>query len=174
MSVDGFVGGPHGEMDWLTQGWDDELKNTVTKLMEPVDCIVMGRKIAQGFIPHWAAHPELEGADKINSAHKIVFSKTLTTSEWPNTDLATGDLTEEINQLKAQPGGELIAFGGANFVSGLIAAGLIDELNLFVNPVALGKGVSIFNGLDAMQKFEFKQLTAFPCGVVLLRYEPKR
>jgi dihydrofolate reductase len=70
MTVDGFIAGPNGEMDWLTFNWDNELKEYVGALTEPVDSIVLGRKLAQGFIPHWAANPELEGADKINENRK--------------------------------------------------------------------------------------------------------
>ena len=70
MSIDGYIAGPKGEMDWMVWDWDDELKQYVKAITDPVNCIVLGRKLAQGFIPHWAAHPELEGADKINNSKK--------------------------------------------------------------------------------------------------------
>ena len=60
MTVDGFIAGLNGEMDWTARDWDGELKKYVTEITEPVDCIVLGRKLAQGFIPHWASHPEQE------------------------------------------------------------------------------------------------------------------
>ena len=66
LTVDGYIAGPNGEMDWMVWYWDNELKQYVEEITEPVDCIVLGRKLAQGFIPHWAANPELEGAVKIN------------------------------------------------------------------------------------------------------------
>lgn len=170
MSVDGFIAGPNGEMDWVTFDWDDELKNYVTGITEPVDCIVLGRKLAQGFIPHWASHPEMEGADKINRTAKVVFTKTLDKSEWDNTVLATGELAAEINQLKSQAGEDIIAYGGGTFVSSLIESGLVDEFHLFVNPVALGNGMPIFQGLGDKQKLELQKSVAFPCGIVLLCY----
>lgn len=173
ISVDGFIAGPNGEMDWVSFNWDDELKNYVTEITEPVDCIILGRKLAQGFIPHWAAHPEAEGANKINSTAKVVFTKTLEKSEWENTVLATGDLAEEINKLKSQEGKDIIVYGGGTFVSNLIKSGLIDEYNLFVNPVALGKGLPIFQGLDGKQNLTLKKSTAFTNGIVLLCYEAK-
>ncbi len=176
MSVDGFIAGPNGEMDWLTFDWDEELKSYVTRITDPVDCIVLGRKLAQGFIPHWASHPEMEGAEKFNRTPKVVFTGTLAesdASEWENTSLATGDLAAEIHQLKARAGGDIIAYGGAAFVSSLIKSGLVDEYHLFVNPAALGKGMPIFEGLEAMRKLELKKSQAFPCGIVLLCYEPK-
>ena len=80
LSLDGYCAGPNGELDWLIMDWDDGLKQYVTEITEPVDCILLGRKLAQGFIPHWAAHPEEEGAEKINQTQKIVFTKTLKTS----------------------------------------------------------------------------------------------
>jgi dihydrofolate reductase len=84
-SVDGYISGPNGEMDWLNQNWDAALKNYVAEITTPVDCIVLGRKLAQGFIPHWASHPELESAAKFNTTQKVVFTKTLNRSEWPDT-----------------------------------------------------------------------------------------
>lgn len=126
MSVDGYIAGPNGEMDWMVWDWDDELKAYVTGITEPVDCIVLGRTLAQGFIPHWASNPKEEGADKMNQTAKVVFTKTLETSEWDNTVRAKGDLTEEITKLKKQDGKDIIAYGGGTFVSALIKQGLID------------------------------------------------
>lgn len=173
MSVDGFIAGPNGEMDWLTFEWDDAIKNYVTEITEPVDCIVLGRKLAEGFLPHWASHPEAEGADKINRTPKVVFTKTLENCDWDNTTLATGDLVDEIQALKSQAGGDIIAYGGASFVSHLIASGLVDEFHLFVNPAVLGSGLSIFAGVNIKQNLTLDRSIAFPCGIVLLCYVPK-
>jgi dihydrofolate reductase len=176
MSVDGFVSGLNGEMDWMTFDWDDELKECVTEITTPVDCIVLGRKLAQGFIPHWAAvaanpdHPEFTAGKKFTGTNKVVFTKTLGQSEWDNTVLAKGDLVDEISRLKRQDGNDIIAYGGGTFVSALIKHGLIDELNLFVNPVALGAGMPIFRDLASRQKFVLETSRAFACGIVLLRY----
>lgn len=103
MTVDGYIGRLNGEMDWMTFNWDNELKKYVKEITEPVDCIVLGRKLAQGFIPHWASKPEGEdawGVDKLNNTTKVVFTKTLNKSEWDNTVLAKGDLVDEITKLK--------------------------------------------------------------------------
>ncbi len=81
VSLDGFVAGPNGEMDWMTWNWDDELKEYVMKLTEPIDCIILGRVLAQGFIPHWTAaaqNPESDSfTHKMVDTPKVVFSKTL-------------------------------------------------------------------------------------------------
>lgn len=137
LSIDGYIAGPNGEMDWMIWNWDDELKNFVTEITESTDTIILGRKLAQGFIPHWESQPELEGAEKINSATKIVFTKTLKTFESNNTILESGDLVEEIEKLKQSEGNDLISYGGAEFVSSLIKENLIDDYYLFINPSIL-------------------------------------
>lgn len=178
MTVDGYIAGPHSEMDWLALNWDKELENYVKELTEPVDCIVLGRKLAEGFIPHWTAvaadpnHPEFAAGKKFTDTHKVVFTKTLKKAEWDNTVLANGDLVTEITQLKKQAGNDIIAYGGATFVSALIAHGLIDEFHLFVNPAAIGDGLTIFRELSRQQKLTLKKATAFDCGIVVLCYEP--
>lgn len=174
ITVDGYIAGPNGEMDWMVWDWDDALKNYVTAITAPVDCIILGRKLAQGFIPHWAANPEQEGADKMNNTAKVVFTKTLDKSEWPNTVLAKGNLVDEITQLKKQPGNDIIVYGGANFVSALIKEGLIDEYHLFINPTAIGNGMTIFKELDGKLNLALVKSTSFACGIVVLNYEPKR
>jgi dihydrofolate reductase len=126
MSVDGFIAGPSGEMDFLLRDWDEGLIQYVAELTEPVDCIVLGRKLAQGFIPHWAdvaanpEHPEFLAGQKFTDTPKVVFSKTLDQSGWANTVLAKGDLVDEITNLKKQDGKDIIVYGGATFVSALI------------------------------------------------------
>ncbi|WP_375444709.1 dihydrofolate reductase family protein [uncultured Fibrella sp.] len=173
-TVDGFMAGPNGEMDWLTFPWTDDVGRYVAYLTEPVDTILLGRNLAQGFIPHWAANPDSPGADKINSTPKVVFTKTLDTSPWDNTRLATGELTADINALKNEPGGDMIVYGGGTFVASLIKAGLIDELHLFINPAAIGDGMPIFGGLITRQLLTLAHAKAFDCGIVVLTYRPKQ
>jgi len=176
MTVDGYVAGPNGEMDWMIFNWDDKLNNYVRELSEPVDCIVLGRKLAQGFIPYWASKPEEEevaGVDKMNNTPKVVFTRTLDKNEWDNTVLAKGDLVDEIMKLKKQPGKDIIVYGGATFVNALFKAGLIDEFHLFINPVVIGSGMTIFNGLENKHELTLVKSTAFDCGIVVLHYVPK-
>ena len=84
---------------------------------------------------------------------KVVFTKTLKKSQWANTDIATGELVEEIIKLKSQNGKDIIVYGGASFDSSLIKEGLIDDFYLFINPLAIGKGMTIFKDLNEIQKF---------------------
>jgi len=174
MTVDGYIAGPNGEMDWMVFNWDNELKKYVTEISESFDCIILGRKLAQGFIPHWASNPEQEGADKFNSTKKIVFTKTIDKSEWDNTILAKGDLVDEITKLKNQDGKDIIVYGGSTFVSALIKKGLVDEFHLFINPTAIGNGLTIFKELDGRQNLTLVKSISFDCGIVVLNYVPKR
>jgi dihydrofolate reductase len=180
MSVDGYIAGLNGEMDFMVWNWDDELKQYVEDITEPVDCIILGRKLAEGFIPYWtsvAANPddsEFTSGKKFTDTHKVVFTKTLDQSEWDNTVLAKGNLVDEITKLKKQDGKDIIAYGGATFVSALIKQGLIDEFQLLINPTAIGKGMTIFKELDSKQDLTLVKATSFDCGIVVLNYEPKR
>lgn len=180
MTVDGYIAGPNGEMDWMIFDWDDELKNYVIIITEPVDCIVLGRKLAEGFIPYWKTvaenpdDPQVSAGKKFTDTHKVVFTRTLDKSVWDNTVLAKGDLAGEITQLKKQDGKDIIAYGGATFVSALIKQGLIDEFHLFINPAAIGNGMTILKEPDSKQNFTLIKSTSFECGIVVLHYEPKR
>jgi dihydrofolate reductase len=126
------------------------------------------------FIPYWASNVQQEGADKINSLKKVVFTKTLDKSTWDNTVLAKGDLADEIAKLKKQPGKDIIVYGGAAFVSALIKQGLIDEYHLLINPTAIGNGMAIFKELDSKQNLKLVKSKSFPCGVVVLNYGLKK
>jgi dihydrofolate reductase len=176
MTLDGFIAGPNGEMDWMTWNWDEELKSYVTELTAPVDCIVLGRKLAEGFIPHWSSvaadqnNPEFEAGEKFTDTAKVVFTKTLPASPWGNTLLAKGELAREITSLKNENGGDLIAYGGASFVASLIKEKLIDEFHLFINPVAIGRGMAIFGELDCKQNLTLVKATPFACGIVVHHY----
>ncbi len=179
MTVDGFMGGPNGEMDWVSFNWDEGVVRYVTELTESMDCIVLGRKLAEGFIPHWAGvaadpnNPEVASGKTFTETPKVVFSKTLESSKWENTTIAKGDLVEEITKLKQQAGNDIIVYGGATFVSALIKAGLIDDLHLFVNPIAIGNGMAIFKELESKQALTLVKATPFACGIVVLHYAPK-
>lgn len=176
MSVDGYIAGENGELNWATMEWSDDLKNYVDEITRPVDTILLGRNLAEGFIPYWAgvaadaSNPEQEAGQLFSQTPKIVFSHTLDLSKWENTEVEKGDFVGRINGLKAQSGGDLIAYGGGKFVSSLIREKLIDELHLFVNPVILGKGMSIFREVVVPQKLNLAGSQQFECGISVLVY----
>lgn len=176
MSVDGFVAGPNGELDWMTWNWDDALKNFVTELTDSVDAILLGRKMTDGFIGHWSNvrnNPEDESyefAAKMMNTPKTVFSRTLTQSAWENTDVAN-DINAEVKRLKTLEGKGIVAYGGAGFVSSLVENDLIDDYYIFVNPAAIGEGLRIFTGRKALNLIDS---TRYDCGVVVNHFQPVR
>jgi dihydrofolate reductase len=176
LSVDGFVAGPNGEMDFMTWNMDEELKNYIIELTDSVDCILLGRKMTDGFVSYWESvvadpgNPQYAFGKKMIDTAKVVFSKALAKSTWNNTVLAKGDISEEISKLKKQAGKDIIVYGGSNFVSNLIRENLIDEYNLFINPAAIGKGLSIFAGLNEKLNLKLAGSKAYDCGIVVNRY----
>ena len=180
MSVDGCIAGPNGEMDWMFGLLDDELIKYAYKITESVDTILMGRKMTDVFISSWLDvmnkpdDPWYAFSKKMIETPKVVFTKTLNKSKWINTDIATGNLIEEVSKIKSQNGRDIIVYGGASFDSSLIKEKLIDEFYLFINPVAIGNGMTIFKDLNEIQKYTLIESKAFECGKVLLRYEVKK
>ncbi|MDO8550991.1 MAG: dihydrofolate reductase family protein [Ignavibacteria bacterium] len=178
-SLDGFVStGPNDEQTWVT--WDlDGIKKNVIDLLDATDTIIIGRKLAIDYIPFWQDtvtkpdDPMYEFAKRIVSAKKIVFTKTLDKSVWANTELAKGNLVDEIKNLKNQDGKDIAVYGGSSFVSALIKEGLIDEFHFYINPVALGKGVHIFDQIDIFQQLKLKKSITLDSGIVMLTYETK-
>jgi dihydrofolate reductase len=180
MSVDGCIAGPNGEIDWMVGLLDDEHLNYVSKITESVDTILLGRKMTDVFISFWLDvmnkpdDPWNAFAKRMIEIPKVVFTKTLSKSEWINTDIATGNLIEEVSKIKSQSGRDILVYGGASFDSSLIKEKLIDEFYLFINPVAIGNGMTIFKDLNEIQKYSLIESKVFESGIVLLRYEPKR
>ena len=178
ISVDGCIAGPNNEMDWLV--WDDDYIKYVNDITESVDTILLGRKMVDGFIPYWTEvmnkpdDPMNAIAKKMIEIPKVVFTKTINKSRWINTDIATGDLKDEITKLKSQNGGDIIVYGGVSFDSSLIKEKLIDEFYLFVNPIVIGNGKTIFKDLEETQRFTLIESIGFDCGLVLLHYEVKK
>ena len=176
MTINGYVGQPNGENDWMTWNPDDEFIAFLGSLLDSSDTLLIGRKLAEGgFIQFWEdtadknpAHPF---AKKIAAIQKVVFTKTLGQSTWNNTSLAKGNLAEEITALKKQTGKDLLVFGGADFVSSLVKEGLIDEYYLIINPTAMANGMTIFNSLEGIQKFTPIQSKLYPGGKTVLSFK---
>lgn len=182
LSLDGFMSGPDGKLDWMTWDWDDELNDYVRDLTAPVDHILLGRNLAEGFIPHWQKAAEEVSADiytkKMAEIRKTVFShkldpNALEVSTWNNTALEKGDLHKSITELKSAPGGDMLVYGGAKFVTNLIENRLIDEYHFFYNPVSIGKGKSIFKDLSSPLKLKLTYSNSFDCGIVVNTYQNK-
>lgn len=173
MTVDGFVAGPEGQLDWMTHDLDDALVARINQLTDTSDTILLGRKMTGGFISYWEGvqpqSPEYAFARKMVDIPKVVFSKTLTRVEGKNVRVESGELVAAVQRLKQQQGKDIVVYGGATFVSALIEHDLIDELNIFVNPVAIGRGLRIFQDRKALR---LTGSTAYTSGIVVSTYQP--
>ena len=176
VTVDGCVAGPEGQLDWMTFDMDPGLLAFINHLTDTSDTILLGRKMTDGFIKYWEHvvtqkdSPEYGFALKMVGLPKVVFSKTLPRVEGKNVRVENGDLADAVKQLKGQAGKDIIVYGGATFVSSLIEHGLIDEMNFFVNPVAIGRGLQVFK---AKSPLKLTASTAYPSGIVVNTYRPK-
>ena len=180
ITLDGFVAGPNGELDWMTFDWNDKkLVQYLNSVIDSSDTLLMGRKMTDEFVNYWSnalkdpKNIEYTFARKMIDVPKIVFTKTLDESRWPNTVLAKGDVVEEVNQLKNQPGKELLVYGGAGFASSLIKHDLIDEYHFFVYPVAIGKGLEIFSEVGRYLKLNEIDVTPCEDGITIHKYLPE-
>ena len=175
MTVDGFVAGPEGQLDWMTRNLDEGVIGRIVQITDSSDTILLGRKMTDGFIKYWESvqpdSPEYVFARKMVDTPKVVFSKTLKRVEGKNVRVETGDLVQAVNQLKAQRGKDIVVYGGATFVSELIENDLIDEFNIFVNPVAIGRGMRVFKDRTALRS---TSSTPYPSGIVINTYQPVR
>ncbi|MGY3052547.1 dihydrofolate reductase [Pedobacter sp. UYEF25] len=174
-TLDGYVAGPNGELDWMQFGTGVELSDFVNMLIDTSDTILLGRKMTEGFINYWENvvdnqpdSPEFFFAEKMVNTQKIVFSKTLRNISGKNTRIENGDLITVVNQLKNKSGKDIIVYGGASFVSSLLQNNLIDELNLFINPTAIGRGMTIFK---EPIKLKLVSTKLFEHGEILLNYK---
>jgi dihydrofolate reductase len=107
----------------------------------------------------------------MNDVPKVVFSKTLASADWPEARITRGDTAEEIAALKAEPGGEIVAHGGAAFARSLARLELVNEYRLYVMPFAIGSGTALFGELERPQALRLVSSTASPSGIVELVYQ---
>jgi dihydrofolate reductase len=181
LSLDGFVSGPEGEMDWMVWEWDETLKNYVAGLTNSADTFLMGRATGEGMAVYWptvTSNPESKEeekwmAEKLNNLPKIVFSKTVTHINWTNVRVAN-DIIEEVRELKKEPGKDILIYGGAGIVSSFIRENLIDEYHLFINPVIIGKGKAIFNNTRQTMPLKLVDTIKSNTGIIILQYVPEK
>ncbi len=184
MSVDGFVGGDGQQAwqiwDWVSDcPWDADLKKDFNTFFQAVGTILLSRKMAEeGYINHWAKAAERYPRDpfyafakKITDLTKVVLSSKLDHSRWERTTVAHGDLPSEVGALKRAGEGNIAVFGGHGFASALIAHGLVDEYQFFINPAALGSGPNIFQS-SGFRDLRLAGSKAYACGIVANRYVP--
>lgn len=175
VSVDGFISGPNGEMDWFISITDNEFEDYAVNLMNSVDTMLFGRITYQLMESYWpAASPENEDPriiEAMNNFPKIVFSKTLNSVSWKNSRLVKSDLVEVISKLKQEPGKDMVIYGSGSIVSSLTNSGLIDDYRIFVCPVILGNGKPMFNNIKSRRNLNLVDSKTFGSGLILLHYQ---
>jgi dihydrofolate reductase len=174
VTLDGYISGSGGDISWHRV--DTEFQEYAEKNSTSGNTLLFGRVTYELLASYWQSSEALKDdpvvAKGMNSSPKIVFSRTLKKADWANTRLVTNDLLGEIRKLKQQSGKDLIIIGSGSIVSQLAQAGLIDEYQLLLNPVVLGKGKSMFEGVESRLTLELTRTRTFGNGNVLLCYEP--
>jgi len=176
ISLDGFVAGPKGEMNWIKV--DEEIFDHVGKRISETDTALYGRKTYDMMEAYWptagdkpnASKHDIEHSKWYKKAHKIVLSKTLKGKDLPNTAIISDNLAEKILELKKQPGSEILLFGSPTATHALIEQNLIDGYWLFVNPIILGQGILLFKGIKEKTKLKLLNTKQFTYGVTELNY----
>ncbi len=181
ITLDGYMAGPNGELDWHQQNWNNEVGEFAFQQLSTVDTILVGRVMYQSMANFWPSAFKKSGsqrkdvafANMMNTYTKIVFSRKLSTVTWNNSRLVKDHIADEITKLKQQPGKDMIIWGGFGIVQTFIQLGLIDEYRLSVAPVLIGDGLPLFQ--DTRSRLHLKLLSTrlFSNGVVLLCYRPK-
>jgi dihydrofolate reductase len=143
MSLDGCVARTDGSNDWIFPSYSDDAAAWTVETLGHASAHLMGAATYRDMAGHWPQSTSVFAAP-MNDIPKVVFSKTLTAADWGETSIAAGELADEINRLKQQPGDYLLAHGGTRFARSLCSSGLIDEYRLIVHPVVLGEGQRIF------------------------------
>lgn len=169
-SIDGFVVAPGGHAGGLPE--PEELRRWKLDRIRRAGTHIMGRVTYQEMAGFWPSSKD-DYAAPMNDVPKVVFSNTLHEALWPESSIARGDLADEIAALKNQPGGEIIAWGGAGFAQALARSGLIDEYAIIVQPVAFGGGKPIFCDLPDALHLNHRAATTFSTGTMLHIYEPR-
>jgi dihydrofolate reductase len=197
ITLDGFVGGADGTIDWIFTTTDEEAKKWIADTIRQAGVHVMGSRTFADMAAYWPASKDILAAP-MNQIPKVVFSRTndpklsATTkaledanrdapvdearaaASWSQSRIASGDLAQEITRLKEGPGGDIVAHGGAGFARSLVASGLIDEYQFVVHPVALGRGLPLFSQLSKPLRLTLVNTTRFPAGAVAHVYRPAR
>lgn len=168
VSLDGFVSRADNSLDWGPTSPDPEHYDWIYELLKGAGTHIMGRRAYEDMSPYWPTSDD-KLAPLMNDIPKVVFSATLAGASWAGTRIARGDLVEEITALKAEPGCEIVAHGGAKFVQSLSQQGLVDEYRLTIRPVALGAGLPMFANQVYLRLVSSQP---FPTGVVLNTYQP--
>ena len=176
MSLDGFVAGPNGEMNWIKV--DEEIFDHVGKRISETDTALYGRVTYQMMEEYWpsagdeptASKHDIEHSKWYKQVRKVVLSKTLKETDFTNTTIISNNLSERITEIKQQPGSDIAVFGSPTATHSLIHQNLIDGFWLFVNPIILGRGIPLFVETRDRIKLNLLNTRQFTSGVTELNY----
>jgi dihydrofolate reductase len=176
ISLDGYVAGPKGELNWINV--DEEIFDYIGIRISKCNTSLYGRNtflMMENYWPNAAEKPnaskhDIEHSKWYNKVHKVVLSKTLNDSVLTNTEIINDNISERINEIKQQPGSEILLFGSPEATHSLLQLNLIDGFWLFVNPVILGKGIPLFVNINKKIKLRLLATRKFTSGVVELNY----
>jgi dihydrofolate reductase len=176
ISLDGFVAGPTGEMDWIKI--DEEIFNHVGKRISEGDTALYGRVTYQMMESYWptaadkptATKHDIEHSKWYGKVHKIVLSKTLKDADQHNTTVISDNLSDRINKIKQSGSKDILLFGSPSATHSLIQLNLIDGYWLFVNPIILGQGIPLFTAIKDKIKLNLLTTRQFTSGVTELNY----
>ena len=176
VSLDGFFEGPNHEIDW--HNVDGEFNEFAIEQAKDVGTILFGRRTYELMASYWPTESAMKDdpvvAGMMNNTPKIVFSRTLAEAEWNNTRLVKGNVGEEVSKLKRMPGKDVAIFGSSDLAVSLAKDGLIDEFRIMVNPVVLGGGKRLFEGMEDKLSLKLVKTRTFKSGNVLLYYQPDK
>ena len=178
-SLDGFVAGLNGEMNWINV--DEAMFDFVGTMTDKADTALYGRVTYEMMQSYWPTAGEQPNASKHDKEHsawynkvsKVILSKTLIEKGLDNTTVISDHLADNIHKIKEQEGKDIIIFGSPRASQSLLNEGLIDEFWLFINPIILGKGMPLFKDITDTTKLKLIEAKTFPCGVIALHYETK-
>lgn len=176
ISLDGFVAGPNGEMNWIKV--DEEIFDHVGRRIGKTDTALYGRvtyEMMQNYWPNAGARPgaskhDIDHSKWYANAHKLVLSKSMKGADLPNTTVISDNLTASINDIKQGTGSEILLFGSPTATHSLIQQNLIDGYWLFVNPIILGQGIPLFKDIKTKTKLSLLTTRQFTAGVTELNY----
>lgn len=179
VSLDGFIAGPDGNLDWFLDG-DPAFERYCDEMIDSVGLALYGRRSYELMVGYWPDAEEkpqspadLAFARKMNALPKVVLSNTLKSATWNNTRVIRGDVGAEIAALKREPGKPIVAWAGANLVATLAKLDLVDEYRILVHPVVLGAGIRLWDGVPA-QRLRLVRTTQLGSALAVLCYEPMR
>ena len=175
-SLDGFVAGSNSEMDWITV--DDEIFDFVATMTEQADTALYGRVTYQMMEAYWptaggmpnASRHEIEHSIWYKNVSKVVLSKTINEIGLKNTTVISDNLSEHINKLKQKSGKNILIFGSPRASHSLLNLGLVDEFWIFISPILIGEGISLFKNVPESVKLRLLDTKRFASGVVALHY----